>query len=70
MTKKIGLIVGSLRENSFNRMIANTIPELVDNADYEHISLGELPLYNADLDRGNELESVQLYRNYWCYSRI
>ena len=33
MSKKIGIIVGSLRENSFNQMIANTITELVDSAD-------------------------------------
>ena len=39
MSKRIGIIVGSLREKSFNRMIANTIPELVDSAEYEYISI-------------------------------
>nr|WP_246309962.1 NAD(P)H-dependent oxidoreductase [Paenibacillus frigoriresistens] len=50
--KRIGIIVGSLRGNSVNQMIANTIPELVDSAKYEYISIENLPLYNADLDHG------------------
>ncbi|AJY74679.1 NADPH-dependent FMN reductase [Paenibacillus beijingensis] len=62
MTKKIGIIVGSLRENSFNRMIAETIPELEPSVEYELISLAELPLYNGDLDRGDGPESVRLFR--------
>ncbi|MBB6674649.1 NADPH-dependent FMN reductase [Cohnella nanjingensis] len=60
--KRIGIIVGSLRGNSFNQMIANTIPELVDSAKYEYISIGNLPLYNADLDRGEGLDPVRHYR--------
>ncbi len=43
-------------------MIANTIPELVDSAKYEYISIGNLPLYNADLDRGEELDAVVHFR--------
>lgn len=62
MSKKIGIIVGSLREHSFNRMIANTIPDLVDSAQYELISIANLPLYNADLDRGEGPDQVKQYR--------
>ncbi|CAM3282942.1 NADPH-dependent FMN reductase [Paenibacillus lupini] len=62
MTKKIGLIVGSLRELSYNGMIANTIPELVTAAEYEHISIAELPLYNADLDHGDGPDTVKFFR--------
>ena len=62
MSKRIGIIVGSLRENSFNRMIANTIPELVDSAEYEYISIANLPLYNEDLDHGEGPDPVKLYR--------
>lgn len=62
MSKKIGIIVGSLRENSFNRMIANTIPELVDSAEYEYISIANLPLYNADLDQAEGPDPVMRYR--------
>ncbi|WP_261305639.1 NADPH-dependent FMN reductase [Paenibacillus andongensis] len=62
MLKRIGIIVGSLRENSFNQMIANTIPELVDSAEYEYISIANLPLYNADLDHGEGPDPVMQYR--------
>ncbi|MZQ83037.1 NAD(P)H-dependent oxidoreductase [Paenibacillus sp. 5J-6] len=62
MSKRIGIIVGSLRENSFNQMIANTIPELVDTAEYEYVSIANLPLYNADLDHGDGPDSVRHYR--------
>lgn len=60
--KRIGIIVGSLREHSFNRMIANTIPELVDSAKYENISIENLPLYNADLDDAEGLYPVAHFR--------
>ncbi|MFC3803260.1 NADPH-dependent FMN reductase [Cohnella sp. GCM10012308] len=62
--KKIGIIVGSLREQSYNRMIAATVPELglEEEAAYEYISIADLPLYNADLDTGDGPEAVRLYR--------
>ncbi|NQX63644.1 NADPH-dependent FMN reductase [Paenibacillus qinlingensis] len=62
MSKRIGIIVGSLRENSFNQMIANSIPELVDSAEFEYISIADLPLYNADLDLGEGPDPVKHYR--------
>lgn len=62
--KKIGIIVGSLRAHSFNRMIADTIPELglEEEASYEVISIADLPLYNGDLDADEGPEAVRLYR--------
>lgn len=60
--KKIGIIVGSLREQSFNRIIAEAIPELAPAAEYEFISIDELPLYNGDLDKGPGPEPVQRFR--------
>jgi chromate reductase len=62
MSKRIGIIVGSLRESSFNQMIANSIPELVDSAEYEYISIANLPLYNADLDHEEGPDPVKHYR--------
>ncbi|MBA2937110.1 NAD(P)H-dependent oxidoreductase [Paenibacillus sp. CGMCC 1.16610] len=62
MSIRIGIIVGSLRENSFNQMIANSIPELVDSVEYENISIANLPLYNADLDHGEGPVPVKHYR--------
>jgi chromate reductase len=62
MSKRIGIIVGSLRENSYNQMIANTIPELVDSAEYKFISIANLPLYNADFDQGEGPDPVMHFR--------
>ncbi|CAI6066715.1 NADPH-dependent FMN reductase [Cohnella sp. JJ-181] len=61
--KKIGMIVGSLREHSYNRMIAQTIPELgLSEASFELISIADLPLYNGDLDREEGPAAVEVYR--------
>ncbi|MBD2871915.1 NADPH-dependent FMN reductase [Paenibacillus arenilitoris] len=60
--KKIGIIVGSLREQSFNRIVAEAIPELAPGAEYAFISIAELPLYNGDLDKGPGPEPVRQFR--------
>jgi chromate reductase, NAD(P)H dehydrogenase (quinone) len=51
MQSNVGVIVGSLRKAAYTRMLARALPEvsppslrLVD------IAIGELPLYNADLE--------------------
>lgn len=51
MTKTIGFFVGSLREGSYNRKVANTIAELLPNGfEAKFIELGDLPFYNEDID--------------------
>ena len=51
MTYKIAIIVGSLREGSINRKVARSICSLRnDNLDCSMIEIGDLPLYNQDLD--------------------
>jgi chromate reductase, NAD(P)H dehydrogenase (quinone) len=51
MPYKIAIIVGSLREGSFNRRIAQSICALRDdNLDCNMIEIGDLPLYNQDFD--------------------
>ena len=48
---KIAIIVGSLREGSINRKVARSICGLRnDNLDCSMIEIGDLPLYNQDLD--------------------
>lgn len=48
---RIGYIVGSLSEESINRTLANGIGALVgDRAEKVDIGIGELPMYNRDLD--------------------
>ena len=51
MTYKIAIIIGSLREGSINRKVARSICALRDdNLDCSMIEIGDLPLYNQDLD--------------------
>jgi chromate reductase len=48
---KIAIIVGSLREGSLNRRVAKSICAIRgDNLDCSMIEIGDLPLYNQDLD--------------------
>ena len=51
MAYKIAIIVGSLREGSINRKVARSICAIRgDNLDCSMIEIGDLPLYNQDLD--------------------
>jgi chromate reductase, NAD(P)H dehydrogenase (quinone) len=51
MSYKIAIIVGSLREHSLNRRVARSICALRnDNLDCSMLEIGDLPLYNQDLD--------------------
>ena len=51
MAYKIAIVVGSLREGSINRRVARSICGIRDdNLDCSMIEIGDLPLYNQDLD--------------------
>jgi len=51
MAYKIAIIIGSLRKDSLNRKVARSICGLRnDNLDCSMIEIGDLPLYNQDLD--------------------
>lgn len=58
MAYQIGVIVGSLRKDSYNRQVATALIKLLP-AEFtaEVIEIGQLPLYNQDLD-GNQPEAV------------
>ena len=63
MAYKIAIIVGSLREGSLNRKVARSICALRnDNLDCSTVEIGELPLYNQDLD-GNPPEQWTRFRD-------
>ena len=52
MAYRIAIIVGSLRKDSLNRRVARSICALRDdNLDCSMIEIGDLPLYNQDLDQ-------------------
>lgn len=62
---KIGLIVGSLRKDSWNKKIANVSKELlneVSGIEADLIDFSYLPFYNEDLDKDNEIEEYKLIR--------
>ncbi len=49
--KKIGLIVGSLRKESWNRKVAQVVKGMFpEGYDVDFIKIGDLPLYNEDFE--------------------
>lgn len=65
MAKKIGVLVGSLRKDSWNRKLANALIKLAPNSiSPEIIDIGSLPLYNQDPDdEGKPLEAWTTFRD-------
>ena len=62
MAYRIAIIVGSLREGSINRKVARSICALRnDNLYCSMVEIGDLPLYNQDLD-GNPPEQWTRFR--------
>ena len=54
---KIGIVVGSLRKESFSKKIAASVVELFpDGYTTEFIEIGNLPLYNQDYDANSPAE--------------
>jgi chromate reductase, NAD(P)H dehydrogenase (quinone) len=59
MKHAIGLIIGSLRRDSFNRRLANALVKLAPpGLTFREIGIGDLPLYNQD-DDGNPHPNVK-----------
>ena len=51
MQSRVGVIVGSLRKGAYTRMLARALPELTPpSLQPVDIGIGELPLYNYDLE--------------------
>jgi len=65
MSKKIAVIVGSLRKESFNRKMANTLISLAPaSINPEIIEIGDLPLYNQDFDDEGRIPAA------WAHFRL
>ena len=55
----IAVIVGSLRQGSFNRKLADGLAKLApQDFSFKQLEIGDLPLYNQD-DDGSQAQSVQ-----------
>ena len=65
MSYKIAIIVGSLREGSINRRVAQSICAIRnDNLDCSMVQIGDLPLYNQDYDAlPNQPEAYVKFRD-------
>lgn len=54
MTVTVGVIVGSLRKGAYTRLLANSMAELKPASwTLQDIGIGDLPLYNQDLETDN-----------------
>jgi chromate reductase len=50
-TYKVAVVIGSLRKGSITRMVANAMRSLApDRLNLEIVEIGDLPLYNQDLE--------------------
>ena len=54
---RIAILVGSLREGSFNRKVARSMCAIRgDNLECSMVEIGDLPLYNQDYDAASPPE--------------
>jgi len=61
--RDIALLVGSLREDSYNRKIAEHLAALApDHLKMRFVEIGDLPLYNQDLDPDSPPAQWQAFR--------
>ncbi|MDP3736199.1 MAG: NAD(P)H-dependent oxidoreductase [Hyphomonadaceae bacterium] len=64
MTRKIAVIVGSLRNNSNSLRLAHAIAaEAPKNLEFEVVPIGDLPFYNQDLDTESPPPAWSAFRN-------
>ena len=60
---RIGVVVGSLRKDSYNRALAHALSGLAPAGyTFEHLEIGDLPLYNQD-DDDQQADSVKRLKN-------
>lgn len=56
---KIAVVVGSLRQDSFNRKLANAVVQLAPSYfSFKQVQIGDLPLYDQD-DDANQADPVK-----------
>jgi len=61
--KKVAVIVGSLRKESFNRKVANELIRLAPRtSQFHHVDIGQLPLYSEDLENANPPQQWTTFR--------
>jgi chromate reductase len=64
MQKKVGIIIGSLRKGAYTRMMARAVSELAPQSfALTEIAIGELPLYNQDLETDTPPAAWKIFRD-------
>jgi chromate reductase len=48
--RRIAVLVGSIRADSFNRRLALAVPRMAPRHVFHHVEIGHLPLYDQDQD--------------------
>lgn len=70
-TKQIGVLVGSLRKESFNRKMAEALMRMQPGSlKLEIVEIGQLPMYNQDLDENPPKEWVEFRERMRGYDGI
>lgn len=62
MSRKVAVLVGSLRKESYNRKIANALVELAPELEFQIVEIGDLPFYNEDLETATPPASWTRFR--------
>lgn len=63
-TRKVAVIVGSLRKDSLNRKAAHALAGLApDGVELEIVEIGELPLYDEDVEAGGAPAPWERFRS-------
>lgn len=63
-TKKIAILVGSLRKESFSRKLARTMMGMADGRfDMEIVEIRDLPLYDEDLETATPPQAFTAFRD-------
>lgn len=64
MSKKIGVVVGSLRKESFSKQIAEELKKVAPSSmEFENIEIGHLEMFDQDYDdEGNTPENWKAFR--------
>lgn len=54
---------GSLRKDSYNRIIAQSLTDMDDFIQFRWIEINELPLFNEELDKNGIQETVTSFKS-------
>lgn len=71
MSKKIAVIVGSIRKESFNRKLATGLIKLAsDSMKFEILEISQLSMYNQDLDNSPPSDWVEFRKKIKGYDAV